>query len=111
MLGREFNKTLGHFHKKGQGETYQIIFGKGLFLLQDRQNKIKMVKAETGDSLQIPPGYAHTLINLGKTVLVAADNSLGPEMNDYLPILAKHGFFYYVLKEGNRIKLVKNSAY
>ncbi len=111
LVGKEFNKTFGHFHKGNQAESYQIIFGHGLMILQNKTKEVKVVKIKTGDKIEIPVGWAHTLINTGKTHLITADNSFGEQMNDYSPIAKKRGFYYYVIKDKNKIKFVKNPAY
>lgn len=111
LIAEEFNKTFGHFHIGNQAEIYQVIFGKGLMMLQNRANEVKIIKIKTGDKVEIPVGWAHTLINTGRTHLITADNSFGEQMNDYSPIAKKRGFYYYVIKDKNKIKFSKNPAY
>ncbi len=121
-IGKEYLKTLGHYHKHNEPETYRVLFGTALFLLQKRRNNnpdtiedIKLIKAYQGDIVNIEEGYGHTMINIGSTALVTTDNApanASQEVNDYEPIKQMGGFAYFIIEgdDGNP-KLVKNDNY
>jgi glucose-6-phosphate isomerase len=75
-IGREFVKTQGHYHPSMPGsdieypEVYTHLWGEPDLLLQRRKDgnpaqldDCVLVQLRSGDSITIPPGYAHILIN------------------------------------------------
>lgn len=114
-LGKEYPKTYGHFHQPDGEETYKVLLGEAGSLLQkgvDPVEKIKLVKLKKDDSFTVPKGYAHTLINLGKgPVATLDDHDPAKFENDYAPIKEKHGFAYYLMEEGGKLKAVPNPNY
>ncbi len=121
-IGKEYLKTLGHYHKNNEAEIYKVLFGKALFLLQKRVGKeedkiqdIKIIKAKEGDTVHIKEGYGHTMINIGSTALVTTDNApsnASEAVNNYQPIKKMSGFAYFVVEgENGEPQLVKNKNY
>lgn len=134
----EYIKTYGHYHVGNLDETYWIIFGEGIALLQKRaldQNDqpiddviedFKAIKVKAGDEVYMPAGYAHLLVNTGKTYFVTADNSpvefldsvsqggneaSMPGHADYEAVKKMQGFAYYVVEKDGKPVLVKNPRY
>lgn len=129
----EYIKTYGHYHVGKLDETYWIIYGEGIILLQTRKlsspglpidEEIKFFKAlrvKAGDHIFIPSGTGHLVVNTGKTWLVSVDNSPVnfqevdpvslPGHADYEPIKKLKGFAYYVVEKDGQPKLVKNPNY
>ena len=131
-VGGEFIKTYGHYHVGQLDETYGIILGEGVALLQkmvavdgkpqpDRLEFFKAIKVKAGDSLYMPPGHGHLVVNTGKTYLVTADNSpvdFGdkdpismPGHADYEIVKKMRGFAYYVVEHEGKPALIKNPLY
>ena len=131
-VGGEYIKAYGHYHVDDLKETYTILSGEGLLILQDREkdstgnfldNKItsfKAIKMKAGDSMLIPPYTGHTLVNIGKSWLVTLDNSpfyasgdssSMPIHANYEPIRKMKGFAYYVVEKDGKPTLVKNPNY
>jgi len=116
-LGREFNKTFGHTHRGRERETYRVLMGKALFVIQTMKDtdilRIRFVKASCGDRIIIPEGSFHETINIGKLPLVLLNWLPRETQNDYELIEKKHGFGYYVLvnRSGTGFSLVKNDNY
>lgn len=132
-VGGEYIKTYGHYHVGELNETYWIIQGEGIVLLQTRKNDqqgnpiddeidtFRAIKVKTGDHIFIPSGTGHLVANVGKTWLVTADDSpvnfeevdpvslLGHA--DYEPIKKLQGFAYYLVQENNKPKLIRNNKY
>ncbi len=82
-LGREFNKTLGHYPPKGPcgsryAEICEVLEGDAHYLLQKVDegtglvDGVLLVKAKKGDKAVIPAGYGHVLINPSAKTLVSA---------------------------------------
>src|SRR3989338_10050584 len=116
-VGKEYIKTYGHYHVGKLDETYWILLGEGIALLQNLAatdtgemmenivEEFRAIKVKPGDEIYAPPGYGHLIANTGTTYLVAADN--GPvdfeEKNpaslpghaDYEPVKKMRGFAYY----------------
>ena len=114
-------------------ETYWIIFGEGIALLQKRavdasgnpiDNEIAeayAVHVKPGDSIFIPSEWGHLVVNISKTYFATADDSpvnfdeanpvSMPGHADYEAVKRMQGFCYYIVEENGQPKLVKNLKY
>lgn len=131
-VGGEYIKTYGHYHIGKLDETYWIIQGEGIVLLQKRKEEngspiddeieeFRAIRVKTGDHVYIPSGVGHLVVNIGKTWLVTADDSPVnfkevdpvslPGHADYEAVRKMRGFAYYVIEENGQPKLVKNPLY
>ncbi len=114
-IGREFTKTLGHYHQDDRREVYKVLFGEGKMLIQDRTAEdVQLLEMKIGETVVVPEGYAHTMINTGDGPLVTADDcptDAETAVNDYQPIKEKHGFALYVVEEEGKIETVPNLSY
>lgn len=131
-VGSEYIKAYGHYHITDFKETYWIVSGEGILLLQMRKkdaagawinNEIESFQAlrvKAGDSITIPPFAGHLLVNTGKTWLVTVDDSpvnlsgdsaSMPAHADYEAVRAMRGFAYYVVEKDGAPALVKNPTY
>ena len=130
MAGEEYVKTLGHYHAYDFIETYRVLDGEALMLLQKRKvdtegnaivneiEEFKIVRLKSGDEIALPLGYGHSLVNIGSTFLITRDDSPSdPEATakrphaDYKPISQMHGMAFYVVNRGGEMQLVKNPNY
>src|ERR1051326_3899868 len=116
--GVEYNKTYGHYHRFLGVEIYNCLFGQGLLIMQrsDPEGLVKEFKVVTlhpGKQIEIPSGYGHCLINIGKGFLVVLDNSgeKADKWHDYEPIKEKRGLGYYVVEKKGEIAFEKNPNY
>lgn len=129
----EYIKTYGHYHVGKIDETYWVIQGEGIVLLQTRKidsegkpiddeiESFRAIHVKTGDSVFIPSGVGHLAVNIGKTWFVTADDSPVnfaevdpvslPGHADYEPVKKMRGFAYYVVEENGKPKLAKNPLY
>lgn len=132
-VGGEYIKTYGHYHIGNLDETYWIAEGEGVVVLQNRKldeigkpiddeiEYFQAVVVKKGDSVFIPSGTGHLLVNIGKAWLVTIDDSpvnfdeadpvSFPGHADYEPVKKMRGFAYYVVEEDGKPKLEKNSRY
>lgn len=130
-VGGEYIKTYGHYHVGDLDETYKILEGEGIALLQklvvengvpviDRVDEFKAIKVKAGDSIYMPPGYGHLVVNTGRTWLVTSDDSPVDGFNDsasmpghadYEPVKKMRGFAYYVVEKSGAPALVRNPLY
>jgi glucose-6-phosphate isomerase len=132
-ISGEYIKTYGHYHIGKLDETYWILFGEGIALLQklltdkngimiaDKVAEFKAIKVKSGDKVYMPPGFGHLIANTGKTYLVTADDSPVnfnennpvslPGHADYEMVKIMHGFAYYVIEKKGRPVLKKNPYY
>lgn len=130
-VGGEYIKTYGHYHLGQLDETYKILQGEGIALLQkrveengqpvaDKIEEFKAIKVRAGDSVYMPAGYGHLVVNTGKTWLVTSDNSpvegagdsaSMPGHADYEPVKQMRGFAYYVVERNGNPYLVPNKLY
>jgi glucose-6-phosphate isomerase len=122
MLGKEFNKTLGHDHPIVPStsitypEIYEVLEGEAIFLLQDSDKDeikdIMAVKAKKGEKVVIPPNYEHLIINAsGKEVKTCNWLCRYFGSNIYKPFRVRHGFCYYAVKSDSEIDWIKNPNY
>lgn len=132
-VSREYIKTYGHYHVGDLDETYWVLYGEGVALLQklaidskgimipDVVVEFKAIIVKAGDSVYMPPGYGHLVANVGTTYFATADNSPVnfdeknavnmPGHADYEPVKKMQGFAYYVVEHEGKPALVKNSRY
>lgn len=132
-VGGEYIKTYGHYHVGQLSETYWVISGEGIVLLQTRKKdalgnflddeieSFQALRVKPGDKIFMDKEVGHLLVNVGNTWLVTVDNSpvnfeekdpVGlPGHADYEPIKKLHGFAYYVVVENGQSKLIRNPHY
>lgn len=124
----EYIKTYGHYHVGDLDETYWFVAGEGVVLQQKLVDpndpsvilEFKVVKVKEGDSVYMPPGYGHLMVNTGSNWLVMVDDSPveGPDDSasmpghaDYGPVKQMRGFAYYVVDRDGAPALKRNPLY
>jgi glucose-6-phosphate isomerase len=118
-LGKEFNKTAGHYHPLVDGtnlsypEIYEVLEGEAHYLLQklsagDEVDDVVVVKAKRGYKVLIPPNYGHVTINPSKKVLRMANFIAKDFSSIYDPFKRKSGAAYFELTNG---EFVRNENY
>ncbi len=127
-VGGEYIKTYGHYHIGNLDETYWFLSGEGIVLQQKLANpaqpeiveEFKAIRVNAGDSVYMPPGYGHLMVNTGPTWLVmeddspvdgADDSASMPGHADYEAVKNMHGFAYYVVERDGAPALVANPLY
>lgn len=128
VVGGEYIKTYGHYHVGDLDETYWIVQGDGIALLQKLANpsdpsiveEFKAIRVKAGDSVYMPSGYGHLVANTGSEWLVTVDDSpvedVGdsssmPRHADYESVQKMRGFAYYVVEKDGAPALKKNPLY
>lgn len=133
IVGGEYIKTYGHYHVGKLDETYWIVSGEGIVLLQKRRkdsngkeidHELELfyaISVKEGDSVFIPSGIGHLVVNTGDTWLVTKDDSPVnfaevdpvslPGHADYEAVKKMRGFGYYIVGENGETKAVPNSNY
>ena len=111
-LGREYVKTLGHYHPLVPGtglsypELYEVLEGKAHYLLQKltdgKVTDVVVVEAGKGDKVLIPPLYGHITINPLRKELKMANLVSGTFSSVYEPMVEKRGGAYFELVDGFR---------
>lgn len=129
----EYIKAYGHYHVGDLEETYHILQGEGIIILQEREEdskghpiddeikSFKAIRVKAGDKVHIPAETGHLAINTGKIWLVTSDDSPVnfeekdpvslPGHADYEPFRWLHGAAYYVVEKNGKPELVKNPNY
>lgn len=131
-ISGEYIKTYGHYHVGQLDETYWVIFGEGIALVQKRVERngqpvddeieeAYAIKVKPGDAIYMPPGYGHLLVNISKTYFATADDSpvnfdegnpvSMPGHADYDAVKKMQGFCYYIVEKDGKPALVKNPKY
>lgn len=133
-IGGEFIKTVGHYHIGNLNETYFIKSGRGVALLQklSTDSEGNLIENEVGEFKAIPfkegdkvfmPGenWGHVIINTGENYLVTVDDTIvyfdeskkpaGGGYAEYEMVAKMRGFAYYVIEDGGKVVLKKNSNY
>ncbi|KKQ21536.1 MAG: hypothetical protein A3G45_03510 [Candidatus Staskawiczbacteria bacterium RIFCSPLOWO2_12_FULL_37_15] len=106
FLGSEFVKTKGHYHLENWQETYTVLKGTAIFLMQKLGEDGNIfdayaVKTERGESIIIPPKYGHVTINPSETEELKMANWVSPDCKvDYSPYEKKQGACYCYTKQG-----------
>ncbi len=132
-VGDEYIKTYGHYHVGDISETYSIIQGTGILLLQKRKvdngnrpiddeiESFEAIAVKAGDKIFIKPEFGHLIVNTGDIWLVTSDDSpvypddvdpVGmPGHADYEAVKKLGGFAYFVIEKDGLPTLVKNPKY
>jgi glucose-6-phosphate isomerase len=131
-VGGEYIKTYGHYHVGDLDETYWVLQGEGIAIIQKRAegadgpiddeiDDIYAVRVKAGDALYMPSGWGHLVVNIGSSFFVTADDSpidFGeddgvslPGHADYAPVKRLRGFAYYVVERQGEPRLVRNPLY
>jgi len=132
-VGDEYIKAYGHYHIGDLKETYYVLQGDGMVILQEREidtdgnpidNEIKsfkVIKVKAGDTVHIPSGIGHYAINTGKIWFVTSDDSPVnfeekdpislPGHADYEPFRKLHGAAYYIVEKNGKVEFIKNKNY
>lgn len=108
-INHEFIKTYGHYHPIAENgvtypEIYEVIYGEAHSLQQKVEGKkvldLKVVKANTGEKIIIPPGYGHVTINPTSEPLVLANVLERNFTYDYSPFAEHGGAAFYETDAG-----------
>ncbi|HUD03967.1 MAG TPA: glucose-6-phosphate isomerase family protein [Candidatus Paceibacterota bacterium] len=132
-VGGEYIKTYGHYHIGDVKETYTVISGDGIVILQvrakdkngvpidDEIESFRAIRVKKGDAITIPPHAGHLGINIGSEWFVTLDDSIvnlgeknavsAPSHADYSQFKKLHGAAYYVVSKNGSPTLVKNPHY
>lgn len=122
-FSQEYPKTFGHYHSVLTNETYKVIFGEGVLLLQKkhlengllvpgRVDEVFLIKAQAGDELIITPEYGHSWANTSNEALILADTwREGHTPADYEPIEKTKGLAYYLVENNGSIVPLANNNY
>lgn len=132
-ISGEYIKTYGHYHIGKLDETYWVLRGTGVALLQklavdangemiaDVVDEFKAISVKAGDSIYMPPSYGHLVANTGETYFVTADTSPVdfeekdpvslPGHADYKLVQKMQGFAYYIVEQNGSPALLKNTKY
>lgn len=132
-IGGEYIKTYGHYHIGDLEETYTVLQGEGVVVLQEREidgsgksideeiKSFRAIRVKAGDKVHIPKNTGHLAINIGKIWFVTSDDSpidFGdkdpvsmPSHADYEPFKKMRGAAYYVIEKNGKPELVRNPLY
>ena len=114
LIGQEYTKTFGHYHPDDSPvETYKLTTGEGVLVLHKKDlSVVYLVKAEVGDEIKITNQFGHAWSNVGQVPLISFDDWRdGHSPGDYDQIKEKQGMAYYLVAEGDQVKVVANSHY
>lgn len=132
-IGQEYIKTYGHYHVGDISETYRVLSGEGIAVVQkrvtgpdstpidDEVEGLYVVRIRPGDVLFMPSDWGHLVANLGQGFLVTIDDSPVsfdkvdpvslPGHADYEAVKKMQGFCYYIVEKDGKPALVKNEKY
>ena len=89
-VGDEYFMTKGHFHTILEtGETYYCLQGQGYMLLENPEGDWSAQPLSPGNTVYVPPRYAHRSINVGNTPMVTFFCFRGDAGHDYGTIETK----------------------
>lgn len=133
IVGEEYIKTYGHYHVDDFIETYEVLSGEGIILLQERKmdskgmpsddeiDYCKAIFVKPGSVVPIPERAGHLAVNTGDSWFLTKDDSpvnlekdeiiAWPKHADYEPVRKMRGFAYYIIKKDGQPAFVKNPNY
>jgi oxalate decarboxylase/phosphoglucose isomerase-like protein (cupin superfamily) len=122
-FNKECPKTFGHYHGTDVNETYHLVEGQGVLVMQkkhfdngnwveDMVDEVVLVKANPGDEILITPEWGHSWHNTGESPLISFDDwRTGHDPADYAAIERLRGMAYYLVKEDGKINAIPNQNY
>lgn len=115
--GAQFNKTAGYFSSFPGMQTFQCLYGQGIFVMQRNDDlgeakEFKVVSLTAGRQVLVPALWGMCLVNTGLNYLVVLNiNSLDEKFMDSKSIIKKRGFAYYVVEKKGEISFELNPNY
>ncbi|MDR2976402.1 MAG: glucose-6-phosphate isomerase [Streptococcaceae bacterium] len=128
-VGKERKKTSGHYHSWNEmhtstyPEVYEVISGTALYILQRADNfedkdyenlaveDVIVVRVHEGQTLIVPPNYAHCSVNGGDKDLVFSNLAITLCKVDYAPVKYYHGLAVYVEEDQGKLVYKTNEHY
>ncbi len=123
-VGREYAKTQGHYHPAMPGsrmsypEVYTHYYGRLYLLMQRREagqaahlDDCVLIDLQPGQSIMVPPGYAHILINPSNQPALMAGLYCPDFTANYAPIRNLAGAAYYLVDEDGHERSLVNERY
>lgn len=122
-IGKEYIKTLGHYHPKAPAsqysypEVYEVLYGIAHYIIQTTGDDIRfakdvaVVRALPGQKVFIPPDYGHVTVNPGGTPLVMSNLVERGFSSDYSAYIALKGAAVYEISENGVPGFVNNQRY
>ena len=123
LYGDEYPKTYGHYHGTDVDETYHLIEGEGILLMQKkhvedgtvvpgRVDKVYLIRVKPGEEIIITPEWGHSWSNVGKVPLLSFDDwTHGHSPSDYEIMEQLKGMAYYLTSANGEITPVANPHY
>ena len=115
--GVEYNKTEGYFSSYPGVQVYQCLYGQGVMLMQRNDEvgeakEFKVLTLNPGRQVGVGADWAISLVNIGKTFLVAVGNlDVNSKFIDSKAIIEKQGLAYYVVEKKGEIGFEQNPNY
>ncbi|MBI2600959.1 hypothetical protein HYW42_03320 [Candidatus Daviesbacteria bacterium] len=114
--GAEYNKTIGFFNKYQGAITFTCLYGQGVVVMQrnDEFGEAKEFRVATisqGKQVELPSGWGHSLINIGKKFLLVINNHIPNKLQNPEPIKVKKGLAYYVVEKKGEVGFETNPNY
>ncbi|RDD52746.1 hypothetical protein BA065_00505 [Nanoarchaeota archaeon NZ13-N] len=104
MVGKEYNKTFGHYHPDNYPELYEVIRGEAIFIMQSRDFKsLILIRAKRGDQILILPGYGHVMVNVGREPLITSNLVYWDFESDYNVFRERRGAMVYITEDGIKV--------
>ncbi|RIB35657.1 MAG: hypothetical protein BXU00_00965 [Candidatus Nanoclepta minutus] len=104
MVGKEYNKTFGHYHPDNYPELYEVIRGEAIFIMQSRDFKsLILIRAKRGDQILILPGYGHVMVNVGREPLITSNLVYWDFESDYSVFRERRGAMVYITEDGIKV--------
>jgi glucose-6-phosphate isomerase, archaeal len=117
-LGKEFMKTVGHYHPGNYGELYEVLTGNAICLMQKRDlnddsiiEDVIAVTATAGEKICIPPGYGHILVNPGPGFLVTSNWVSSLFSSEYQLYKKSKGAAYFLFDSDGKAQYAPNKYF
>ena len=105
----EYFMTKGHVHKKRADEIYIGIKGRGLILLQSKDDFLSF-EIKKDMIIHVPEGYAHRSVNISNENLVFLAIYANDAGHDY-DFIKRKGFRKRVIEKNGEYSLIENPNY
>lgn len=114
--GVEYNKTIGFINQFPGAVIFTCLYGQGVIVLQRNDEfgeakEFKVATISSGKQVEIPFGWAHSIINIGKKFLLVINNTVSNNIQSQKPLRNKRGLAYYIVEKKGEVGFESNPNY
>ena len=111
LIGKEYHLTRGHYHtKENAAEIYIGLIGKGVMIMQTKDQQVTHLPIRHGNIIYVPPFWAHRTVNVSEEDLAFLYVYPSDAGHNY-DIIKQKGFAKLVVNENGEPKIIDSTVF